>query len=69
MLLGRFVPMVLVLRLAGLLVQQRVRPATTGTMPTHTPLFVGLLTGVAVVVAGLTFFPALALGPIAEALS
>jgi K+-transporting ATPase ATPase A chain len=69
MLLGRFVPMLLVLRLAGLLVEQQPRPATVGTMPTHTPLFVGLLTGVAVVVAGLTFFPALALGPIAEALS
>ena len=38
-------------------------------MPTHTPLFVGLLVGVALVVAGLTFFPALALGPLAEALS
>ena len=69
MLLGRFVPMLLVLRLAGLLVEQQPRPATVGTMPTHTPLFVGLLTGVALIVAGLTFFPALALGPIAEALS
>ena len=69
MFVGRLVPMVLVLRLAGLLVGQRTRPATAGTMPTHTPLFVGLLTGVAVIVAGLTFFPALALGPIAEALS
>lgn len=69
MLLGRFVPMLLVLRLAGLVAQQRTRPATTGTMPTHTPLFVGLVTGIALVVAGLTFFPALALGPIAEALS
>ncbi|SDP68847.1 K+-transporting ATPase ATPase A chain [Pedococcus dokdonensis] len=69
MLLGRFVPMLLVLRLAGLLVEQRTRPATAGTMPTHTPLFVGLVTGIALVVAGLTFFPALALGPIAEALS
>jgi K+-transporting ATPase ATPase A chain len=69
MLLGRFVPMLLVLRLAGLLVGQRIRPATAGTMPTHTPLFVGLVTGIALVVAGLTFFPALALGPIAEALS
>ena len=69
MLLGRFVPIILVLRLAGLLVAQRRRPATAGTMPTHTPLFVGLVTGIAVVVAGLTFFPALALGPIAEALS
>jgi K+-transporting ATPase ATPase A chain len=69
MLVGRFVPMLLVLRLAGLLVEQRTRPATVGTMPTHTPLFVGLVTGIALVVAGLTFFPALALGPIAEALS
>jgi potassium-transporting ATPase potassium-binding subunit len=69
MLLGRFVPMLLVLRLGGLLAAQRHRPETVGTMPTHTPLFVGLLTGIAIVVAGLTFFPALALGPIAEALS
>jgi K+-transporting ATPase ATPase A chain len=69
MLLGRFVPMLLVLRLAGLLAAQRSRPATAGTMPTHTPLFVGLATGIALVVAGLTFFPALALGPVAEALS
>jgi K+-transporting ATPase ATPase A chain len=69
MFLGRFVPMLLVLRLSGLLVEQSPRPATAGTMPTHTPLFVGLLAGVAVIVAGLTFFPALALGPIAEALS
>jgi K+-transporting ATPase ATPase A chain len=69
MFLGRFLPMLLVLRLAGLLVEQHPRPATVGTMPTHTPLFVGLLAGVALIVAGLTFFPALALGPIAEALS
>ncbi len=69
MFFGRFVPMLLVLRLAGLLVDQHPRPATVGTMPTHTPLFVGLLMGVALIVAGLTFFPALALGPIAEALS
>jgi K+-transporting ATPase ATPase A chain len=69
MFVGRLVPMLLVLRLAGLLVAQRPRPATAGTMPTHTPLFVGLLTGVALIVAGLTFFPALALGPVAEALS
>ncbi|KRF26260.1 potassium-transporting ATPase subunit KdpA [Phycicoccus sp. Soil803] len=69
MLLGRFVPMLLVLRLAGHLAEQPTRPATVGTMPTHTPLFVGLVTGIALVVAGLTFFPALALGPVAEALS
>lgn len=69
MLLGRFLPMLLVLRLSGLLVEQKKRPETAGTMPTHTPLFVGLLIGIALVLAGLTFFPALALGPLAEALA
>ncbi len=69
MLFGRFVPMVLVLALAGRLAVQSKRPVTAGTMPTHTPLFLVLLIGVAIIVAGLTFFPALALGPIAEALS
>ena len=69
MLLGRFVPIVLTLGLAGELGRQGRRPATIGTMPTHTPLFTGLLVGVVVIVAGLTFFPALALGPFAEALS
>jgi K+-transporting ATPase ATPase A chain len=69
MALGRFVPMVLVLALAGRLVAQKRRPATAGTMPTHTPLFVTLLVGVALVVTGLTYFPTLALGPLAEALS
>ena len=69
MLLGRFVPMFLVLGLAGRLVAQRRRPVTAGTMPTHTPLFVTLLVGVALVVTGLTYVPTLALGPIAEALS
>ena len=69
MFLGRFVPIVLVLALAGSLVAQRRRPVTAGTLPTHTPVFTGLFVGVAVVVGGLTFFPALALGPLAEALS
>ncbi|MDN5767178.1 MAG: potassium-transporting ATPase subunit KdpA [Humibacillus sp.] len=69
MLLGRFVPIVLVLGLAGSLVAQRRRPGTAGTLPTHSPTFVGLLVGIALVVTGLTFFPALALGPLAEALS
>ena len=66
---GRLVPIVLVLALAGSLAAQRRRPVTAGTMPTDTPLFTVLLAGTVVVVAGLTFFPALALGPIAEALS
>ena len=69
MLLGRFLPIVLVLALAGSLVAQRRRPSTAGTLPTHTPTFAGLFVGVAVIVTGLTFFPALALGPLAEALS
>ncbi|WP_168581810.1 potassium-transporting ATPase subunit KdpA [Gephyromycinifex aptenodytis] len=65
--LGRFVPIVLALALAGSLAAQPRRAVTDGTMPTHTPLFTVLLVGVALIVAGLTFFPALALGPIAEA--
>jgi len=65
--LGRFVPITLALALAGSLAAQPKRPITEGTMPTHTPLFTALLVGIAVIVAGLTFFPALALGPIAEA--
>ena len=68
MLAGRFVPIVLVLALAGSLARQQPVPATAGTLPTHRPLFVGMLVGVVVIVAGLTFFPALALGPLAEGL-
>ncbi len=66
MLLGRFLPIVLVLALAGSLGRQRQTPATTGTLPTNTPLFAGLLFGVVLIVAGLTYLPALALGPLAE---
>ena len=69
MLLGRFVPIVLTLALAGSFASQRTVPPGAGTLPTHTPVFVGLLVGVVVIVAGLTFFPALALAPFAEALS
>jgi len=69
MLLARFVPMALVLALAGSLARQRIVPVTEGTLPTHRPLFVGLLTGVVVLVVALTYFPALALGPLAEGLS
>jgi potassium-transporting ATPase potassium-binding subunit len=68
MLLGRFLPILFVLGLAGSLAHQQQVPRTGGTLPTHGPLFVGMLTGVAVVVAGLTFFPVLALGPLAEGL-
>ena len=69
MLLGRFLPMVLVLALAGSLARQRSVPASEGTLPTHQPLFVGMVVGVTVVLVALTFLPALALGPLAEGLS
>ena len=69
MLLGRFVPIVLVLALAGRFASQRTVPASAGTLPTHTPLFVGLLATVALVVVGLTFVPVLSLGPVVESLS
>ncbi len=68
MVVGRFLPMVFVLALAGSLARQQPVPATPGTLPTHQPLFVGLLSGVVLIVVGLTYFPALALGPIAEGL-
>ncbi|MFE3773103.1 potassium-transporting ATPase subunit KdpA [Streptomyces sp. NPDC059122] len=68
MLLGRFLPMVFVLALAGSLAGQQPVPVTAGTLPTHRPQFVGLLTGVTLIVVGLTYFPALALGPLAEGL-
>ncbi len=68
MLLGRFLPMVFVLALAGSLAGQDKIPATAGTLPTHRPQFVGLLIGVAVLVTALTYFPVLALGPLAEGL-
>lgn len=69
MALGRFVPMIAVIALAGRLAGAPSVARSEGTLPTHTPLFVSLLVGVIVLVSGLTFFPALALGPIAEALS
>ncbi|CAN5417916.1 potassium-transporting ATPase subunit KdpA [soil metagenome] len=68
MLLGRFVPIVLVLALAGSLAAQEKVPATSGTLPTYRPQFVGLLAVVAVVVTALTYFPVLTLGPLAEGL-
>ncbi|MBN9605998.1 MAG: potassium-transporting ATPase subunit KdpA [Actinomycetales bacterium] len=69
MLFGRFVPIVLVLALAGSLAAQEKVPVTSGTLPTHRPQFVGLLLGTTVIVTALTYLPALALGPIAEGLS
>jgi K+-transporting ATPase ATPase A chain len=68
MMLGRFLPIVFVLALAGSLAAQDKVPATTGTLPTHRPQFVGLLIGVVLLVSALTYFPVLALGPLAEGL-
>lgn len=67
-LFGRFIPIVFVLALAGSFAAQDKVPATAGTLPTHRPLFVGLLIGVTVIVTALTFFPVLTLGPLAEGL-
>jgi potassium-transporting ATPase potassium-binding subunit len=63
---GRFLPMIMVLALAGSLAHQGVTPESSGTLPTHRPQFVGLVVGVTVILVALTFLPALALGPLAE---
>jgi len=69
MLLGRFLPIVFVLALAGSFAAQDKLPVTAGTLPTHRPQFVGLHLGAVVIVSALTYFPVLALGPLAEGLS
>lgn len=69
MLLGRFAVIVPVLALAGSLAAQPRRPASSGTMPSASPVFVTLLVGTVLLVGALSFFPALALGPVAEALT
>ncbi|MEV7106291.1 potassium-transporting ATPase subunit KdpA [Streptomyces atroolivaceus] len=69
MLLGRFLPIVFVLALAGSLAEQRPVPATSGTLRTDKPLYAGLLVGTILIITGLTYFPALALGPLAEGLA
>jgi potassium-transporting ATPase potassium-binding subunit len=66
MLLGRFLPMLFVLGLAGSLARQQPVPVSAGTLPTHRPQFVGMVAGVTLILVALTFFPALALGPLAE---
>ena len=68
MLIARFAPMIFVLALGGSLAKQQPVPASAGTLETHTPLFAGLLIGVIIILVGLTYFPALALGPFAEGL-
>jgi K+-transporting ATPase ATPase A chain len=69
MLLGRYGVIIPMLAIAGSLAAKRAAPESAGTFPTHGPLFIGLLMGTILVLGGLTFFPALALGPIAEHLA
>ncbi len=66
MLFGRFLFMIPALAIAGSLASKKVIPTSAGTLPTHGPLFVGLLVATVIVVGALTFFPALSLGPIVE---
>jgi K+-transporting ATPase ATPase A chain len=68
MLVARFAPMIFALGLAGSLARQQTVPESVGTMPTHKPLFVGMVISVILIIVGLTYFPALALGPFAEGL-
>jgi K+-transporting ATPase ATPase A chain len=69
MLMGRFLIIIPVLAIAGSLAAKKTVPASVGTLPTHSGLFIGLLVGVVLIVGGLTFLPALALGPIVEQLA
>jgi K+-transporting ATPase ATPase A chain len=66
MMIGRFMMIVPMLAVAGSLADKRLAPPSSGTFPTHGPLFVSLLVGVILIIGGLTFFPALALGPVVE---
>jgi K+-transporting ATPase ATPase A chain len=66
MLVGRFLLMIPALAIAGSLARKQRVPASSGTFPTGTPLFAGLLGGVVLIVVGLTYFPVLALGPVLE---
>ena len=69
MVVARFIPIILVLAIAGALAGKKVAPVGPGTMRTDNPTFVVLLVGVVVLVGALTFFPALLLGPIVQSLS
>jgi potassium-transporting ATPase potassium-binding subunit len=66
MLIGRFFVIIPMLAIAGSLAAKKIAPPSAGTFPTHGGLFVGLLVGVIAIVGGLTYFPAIALGPVAE---
>ncbi|MDB5551783.1 MAG: kdpA, partial [Rhizobium sp.] len=69
MFMGRFLVIIPALAIAGSLAAKKTVPASSGTFPTDGPLFVGLLFGVILIIGGLTFFPALAVGPVVEHLA
>jgi K+-transporting ATPase ATPase A chain len=69
MFIGRFLMIVPLLAIAGSLAAKKTVPPSAGTFPTHGGLFVGLLVGVVLIVGGLTYFPALSLGPVVEQIS
>jgi K+-transporting ATPase ATPase A chain len=69
MLVGRFIMIIPAMAIAGSLANKKIVPPSAGTFPTTGGLFIGLLVGVILIVGGLTFFPALALGPIVEHLA
>ena len=69
MLVGRYFVIIPMMAIAGSLVAKKIVPASAGTFPTHGGLFVGLLVGVILIIGGLIYFPALALGPIVEHLA
>jgi K+-transporting ATPase ATPase A chain len=66
MLMGRFIFVIPLLAVAGSLAQKKILAPSAGTFPTHSPLFVGLLVGVILIIGGLTYFPAVSLGPVVE---
>jgi K+-transporting ATPase ATPase A chain len=68
MAIGRFLPIIFVLGMAGSFARQRTVPVSSGTLPAYKPLFVGMLVGVTLIIVALTYLPALALGPLAEGL-
>ena len=69
MMIGRFLMIVPMLAVAGSLAAKRSAPPSSGTFPTHGPLFVSLFVGVILIIGGLTYFPAIALGPVVEHLA
>ncbi len=66
MLIGRFIFVIPLLAVAGSLAQKKLLAPSAGTFPTNRPLFVGLLVGVVLIIGGLTYFPAISLGPVVE---